>query len=85
MKLRGEFPVNGDQMVQDLKKHESEWADEGYQLATSVVYNITQNTLPSDEYVSKAREVVHRQLAKGGYRLALTLTDIFKNQEEEKT
>jgi hypothetical protein len=72
-------------MALELKKKEHQWADEGYELATSIVYNITQNTMPTDEYVSAAREVVHRQLAKGGYRLANTLIDIFAKQEEQET
>jgi hypothetical protein len=38
--------------------------------------------MPTDEYVSSARKVVHRQLAKGGYRLANLLKDIFASMEE---
>ena len=41
--------------------------------------------MPTDEYVTVAREVVHRQLAKGGYRLANLLIDIFAKEEEEET
>jgi len=80
--VRSEHPTDEEQMAEDLKKPEHQWANEGYELATSVVYNITQNTMPTDEYVSAAREVVHRQLAKGGYRLANLLIDIFAKQEE---
>jgi hypothetical protein len=64
-------------MKEELKKPEKTWADEGYKLATEIVYNIEQNTLPSDDYVQTARKIVHRQLAKGGYRLAQLLVDIF--------
>jgi len=41
-------------MARELKKPESQWAAEGYELATSLVYNITQNTLPTDDYVEAA-------------------------------
>ena len=64
-------------MTADLQKPETEWAHEGYEIATSFVYNITQNTLPSDEYVKGGQKIVHYQLAKGGYRLAKLLQDIF--------
>jgi len=37
----------------------------------SFVYEkIEQNTVPSDEYITEARKIVHRRLALGGYRLA---------------
>ena len=72
-------------MAEELNKPQHMWADEGYQLATTVVYNITQNTLPTDEYVEVARKVVHRQLAKGGYRLANLLVKIFGPAPEEET
>jgi len=57
-------------MVEALKQPEKEWASEGYKLATEFVYNIEQNTLPSDDYVREGQKIVHQQLTKGGYRLA---------------
>ena len=80
--VRTEHPVTEEQMKMELLKPEKEWADEGFKLATEVVYNIEQNTLPDEEYVKVARAVVHRQLAKGGYRLAQMLIDIFDKKTD---
>lgn len=76
--LRTENQVNSTRMQADLAKPETEWASEGYELATTFVYNITQNTLPDDDYVKGGQKIVHYQLAKGGYRLAMLLMEVFK-------
>jgi hypothetical protein len=69
--LRPEHKFTDSDIQADLMKNETEWASEGYEIATTFVYsNITQYTLPSDEYVEGARAIVHRRLALGGYRLA---------------
>lgn len=54
------------------------WAHEGYEHATKFVYNITEGTLPSEEYIKGGQKLVEHQLALGGYRLADLLTRIFK-------
>ena len=80
-KLRTEHKVD---FFDDLDAPESEWASEGYKLAINTVYDsIEQNTLPSDEYVERAQKAVHIQLAKGGYRLANLLIDIFNKKSED--
>ena len=66
----------------DLTQPEKEWANEGYALATSVVYQLKEFVAPSQAYVTKAKQVVHYQLAKGGYRLAQLLTSIFGKKQE---
>jgi len=73
-KLREEHKLSDQDIVEDLKKGEKEWAQEGYEISTSFLYNIEQNSLPSDEYVAEAQKIVHRRLALGGYRLAQVLT-----------
>jgi hypothetical protein len=65
-------------MQADLAKPEAEWAAEGYELATTFVYNITQHTLPDADYIKGGQTIVHYQLAKGGYRLAMLLMEVFK-------
>ena len=80
--LRQEHPVTEQQMAQDLTKPESQWANEGYALATSVVYQLKEFVTPQKAYIDKAKQVVHYQLAKGGYRLAQLLTSIFGKKEE---
>uniref|UniRef100_A0A7S3IN08 Uncharacterized protein n=1 Tax=Strombidium inclinatum TaxID=197538 RepID=A0A7S3IN08_9SPIT len=75
--LRDEHKWSDADIQADLKKHKNDWAAEGYEIATTFVYTIEQNTLPSDEYVSEARKIVHRRLALGGYRLAKVLETIF--------
>jgi len=40
-------------------------------LAKAVVYpGVTENQMPSDEYIAVAQQTAERQIAKGGYRLA---------------
>ena len=64
-------------MANDLKKPISEWANEGHKIVTDFVYHIQEKATPSDVYVFYAKGIIHKQLAKGGYRLALTLLDVF--------
>lgn len=40
-----------DDIMDDLKKPEKEWAAEGYKLATEFVYTVKEGELPSDDYV----------------------------------
>jgi hypothetical protein len=56
----------------ELAKRDIElWADESFHIAVSTVYSgIEAGTKPSDEYIERGYEVVKRQLALGGYRLA---------------
>lgn len=62
----------------EIEKPESEWWEETYNLSVDEVYaGITINEWPSDEYVVSRLACAHRQLAKGGYRLANILEDIY--------
>ena len=51
------------------------WAEESFNIAKNVVYNLKQGETVSEEYLSVGRKVVNEQLAVGGYRLA----DMFEN------
>ena len=56
-----EFPIDEPQMKMDLTKPETEWASEGYKIATDFVYkNIEQNSTPSDQYVKEGQHICHR-------------------------
>jgi hypothetical protein len=46
------------------------WANEGYHMAKSNAYNITEFSRPTEEYITTNYNVVEKQLALGGYRLA---------------
>ena len=54
-----------------------QWAVENYQYAVDDVYNsIKTNTIPTDQYVARAREICMRLVALAGYRLANTLNSL---------
>ena len=82
--LRWEHSKYDLDMAAYLKKPESQWAEEGYALATAFVYKIQENTLPSDDYLNGCRDIVHKQLALGGYRLAKLLTQIYKDEVKDQ-
>jgi hypothetical protein len=49
----------------------AEWDDESLEIATSFVYEgITENTVPSDEYIQNGLVLIEKQLCKAGFRLA---------------
>ncbi|CAI2376074.1 unnamed protein product [Moneuplotes crassus] len=68
--IKSEYPRSRvDKRVKVLD--EREWAKESNKIATEVVYaDIEPNTTPSEEYITRGREVVNEQLAVAGYRLA---------------
>lgn len=75
-----------DDLKDLLKKPESEWASEGYEIASKFVYDIKENSMPSEKYIEQGQKYVNHQLALGGYRLANLLIKIFEHHiaEEEK-
>lgn len=47
------------------------WAQESHEISEKIVYDsIEPDSKPSDEYISRGREVVNEQLVVAGYRLA---------------
>ncbi len=46
------------------------WANEGSFYAKKVVYNLRENTKPTDEYLRKGRALCRQRAAYAGYRLA---------------
>ncbi len=55
-----------------------QWARESHAVAVATVYDgIEEGAEPSAEYAERARGVVRRQLALGGYRLGAMLNEIF--------
>lgn len=70
--------VTRESLKDALTKPESEWASEGYELATHFVYAIKERSMPTEEYVQTGQKFVHHQLALGGYRLADLLVKVFE-------
>ncbi len=52
------------------------WARESYQIARDFVYSTPINSKPTKHYIQKGREVVAKQLALAGYRLAQEIKTI---------
>ncbi len=55
-----------------------QWAQESHQVAVAAAYDgIEEGAEPSAEYAERARRIVRRRLALGGYRLGALLNEIF--------
>jgi hypothetical protein len=62
-----------------------DWVEESYTFGKEIVYNgIRYNDTPSDEYLSRAYQVIRKRIALGGYRLAKLIVDIYNVYEEQK-
>ena len=54
------------------------WAMQSFELSKSSVYaGVTENTSPSDEYISKSQDVIRKQIVLGGLRLGYLIQQIF--------
>jgi hypothetical protein len=73
--LTGEFPAEKAADVTTFNP--DKWAQESHLLAANVVYNLPENTLPSEAYNTKARAVARERLALAGYRLAQVVNSIY--------
>lgn len=56
----------------------SHWMTECFELAKTTAYDISANDLPSQQYRDRTAEVVARQLALAGYRLAYIINHLFE-------
>ncbi len=74
--LINELPQKSLRGVGDMKPED--WAQESFTASKQIVYNLTENTVPSPEYVRKAKEVSSRRIALAGYRLARLLNSLLK-------
>ena len=64
----------------EIGRPEREWYKETLELAETYVYpGVTQNEVPSQEYIQSRRPIARRQIAKGGYRLRDLLTRIYND------
>eukprot|EP00117_Sycon_ciliatum_P009309 scpid98030/ scgid11653/ Endonuclease 4; Deoxyribonuclease ENDO4; Single-stranded-nucleate endonuclease ENDO4 len=80
--LRTEFPM--EKYGPDLLSTPEAWAAESYEIASTFVYNgLTEGTWPSDDYLTKGQEIAKERVAKGGYRLALTIIDMWADLEND--
>jgi len=81
--LRTQFPLEG--FGTDFLATPKVWAAESYALAKDFVYvGIKENEWPSEDYLTKGQEIAKERVAKGGYRLALTLIELWKGVDEEE-
>ena len=72
--ITGDFPKRSLQNAKDLNP--SDWAQESFGLAKSVVYSLDEGTSPSPEYLAKGKKVCEERLALAGYRLAELLNKL---------
>jgi len=57
-----------------------EWAQDGYELAKSVVYDLPEGTQPTKAYIERGQKIVKQQVALAGYRLAFLLTELLSDR-----
>jgi len=57
-----------------------EWAQDGYELAKSVVYDLPEGSEPTKEYTARAQKLVKERVALAGYRLAFLLTELLSER-----
>ena len=70
------LPPKAFKAVADLNPND--WAAESFAASKSVVYNLQEGTVPSSEYMTKAREVASRRIVLAGYRLSRLLNELLK-------
>lgn len=61
--------------VDDLNP--ADWAMQSFDLAKKYVYQIPPNTAPTSSYIKQSQQIVLRQIALSGYRLANLLNALF--------
>jgi hypothetical protein len=66
-----------DSMPEAKELDPQKWAQEGNELARTIVYALPENSQPSVAYQAKAQETARRRLALAGYRLANLLNAIY--------
>src|SRR5918911_2515010 len=70
-----EFPAERTPAARELNP--DKWAQESHLLAPTFVYNLPENSTPTDEYNAKARAIARQRIALAGYRLAQVVNGIF--------
>jgi len=82
--LMEEFPrENYDSEMFELNP--TKWANESFEISKTEVYKgIIEDKPISQEYIDKARKICKERIALGGYRLAVAISEAFKNEVTEK-
>jgi hypothetical protein len=81
--LQKEFPM--EKYGADLLSYPDVWAQESYDIAKDFVYvGIKEGEWPSDDYLTKGQEIAKERVAKGGYRLYLTILNMWLGLEDEE-
>jgi hypothetical protein len=71
-----QYPQRSLRAARDLNPEH--WAQESFELAKTVVYNLQENTTPTDAYVKQAQAVSGQRITLAGYRLARLLNELLK-------
>jgi hypothetical protein len=77
-RLMALYPQNsfGDAILEIVPTN---WANESFAIAKNFVYGITENTLPTPEYLTAGQTIAGKQAALAGYRLANRLNSLLAN------
>lgn len=67
-----------DKEIADTSK--SSWSQDSFNIAKDFAYTLAENQTPSDDYISQGKQIVNKQLAIAGYRIATLAHYIMDNQ-----
>ncbi len=70
-----------EKLAEARELNPDKWAQESHMLAANVVYNLPENSIPTDEYNTRARAVARQRIALAGYRLAEVLNQLFPDKK----
>ncbi|MDR3690170.1 MAG: S1/P1 nuclease [Fimbriimonas sp.] len=74
--LMERMPMRSMGGVKDMNPEN--WAKESFQIAKTLVYDLPENSVPSDEYVRRAQNASSQRITLAGYRLARLLNELLK-------
>lgn len=57
-----------------------EWAQDGYELAKSVVYDLPEGSEPTKAYTDRGQAIIRERITLAGYRLAYLLTELLSDR-----
>ena len=68
-KIMEDYPKSDfSKQIQNTNK--TDWSMESYNIGKDFAYSVLENTTPGDNYMTKGKDLVNKQLAIAGYRLS---------------
>jgi len=68
----------------ELYDNYKQWDDEALAISEIFVYETEEGKEPSEEYIQEGQVLAEKQLVKAGYRIAITLQDMWATNHAAK-